>query len=74
MKAHVAAGGYVFLVTRTAPHESHMPLKELVAKEGKARTLFRNSRRWRDGKNARTGYIWKSPWVKRTAGTHTPMS
>jgi hypothetical protein len=57
MKAHIAAGGYVFLVTRTFPHEFDMPLDELLTKEGKARTDFRNSRRWRDGKNARTGYI-----------------
>lgn len=57
MKAHIAAGGYVFLMTRTFPHEMDMPLADLLTKEGKARTLFRNSRRWRDGKNARTGYI-----------------
>jgi len=57
MKAHIAQGGYVFLVTRTFPHSVEMPLAELVEKEAKARTNFRNSKRWRAGKNARTGYI-----------------
>lgn len=57
MKRHIDAGGYVFLMTRTFPHELHMPAAELVAKEAKARLLFRNSRAYRRGKAARTGYI-----------------
>lgn len=57
MKAHIAAGGYVFLMTRTFPHELHMPAAELVEKEAAARLYFRNSRAYRRGKAARTGYI-----------------
>lgn len=57
MQRHIANGGYVFLMTRTFPHELHMPAAELVEKEAKARLYFRNSRAYRRGKEARTGYI-----------------
>jgi hypothetical protein len=58
MKAHIANGGYVFLVTRTFPHERDgIPLAEMLRLEGKARTAFRNSKIGRAGKNARVGYI-----------------
>jgi hypothetical protein len=57
MKAHIAAGGYVFLMTQTFPHEVGMPLGELIERQTKARLLFRNSRAYRRGKAARTGYI-----------------
>ena len=70
MKAHIANGGYVFLVTRTFPHEMDMPLKELLEKEGKSRNGFRNSRRWRNGKNARVGYICSLEVTRGEHGWH----
>lgn len=70
MKAHIANGGYVFLVTRTFPHEMDMPLAELLKKEAKARAAFRNSRRWRDGKNARIGYICSLEVTRGDHGWH----
>jgi hypothetical protein len=70
MKAHIDQGGYVFLMTRTFPHELDMPVAELLEKEARARALFRNSRRWRAGKNARTGYICSLEVTRGENGWH----
>jgi hypothetical protein len=70
MKAHIDAGGYVFLLTRTFPHELDMPVAELLEKEKVARAMFRNSRRWRAGKNARTGYICSLEVTRGDNGWH----
>lgn len=47
MAGHVAAGGHAYLLTLTFPHESDMPLGELLEKFAKARQSWANSRTYK---------------------------
>lgn len=60
MKAHIAGGGFVFLMTRTFPHEHDaMPLAETVAKLSDARRIDAQGKTYRRvlSKAVRTGSI-----------------
>jgi hypothetical protein len=60
MKAHVGAGGYVWLMTNTFPHEAgERPLADMLVLQAKAMQKFQNCRTYKRilGKGIRTGSI-----------------
>ncbi|WP_155631847.1 protein rep [Burkholderia stagnalis] len=70
MAAHIAAGGHVFLMTHTFPHEAGgMELRDMLLRLAAARQKFQNSRTYKRvlAKGIRTGTITS---LEVTLGVH----